>query len=68
MTNKFKSNCADCGKEVPAGRGELSKEGKRWTVRCPDCGTVSMRRDRFDMDLEDRMSEACGLSREQSGW
>ena len=71
MTNKYKSPCADCGKEVPAKMGTLSKEGKRWAVRCQSCESTSRGIawfDRFDMAVEDRMAEQCGLSREQSGW
>jgi DNA-directed RNA polymerase subunit RPC12/RpoP len=68
MTNKYKAHCADCGKEVPARMGTLSKEGRRWAVRCTDCSTVSMRRDRFDTELEDRMAEACGLGMGNERW
>ena len=74
MTNKFKQACADCGKEVPARMGTLSKEGRRWTVRCCGCSPAPARGggqfvpDRFDLEVEDRMAEACGLGNEQSGW
>ena len=69
MTNKYKSPCADCGKEVPARMGTLSKEGRRWTVRCQSCESTSRGIawfDRFDMEVEDRMAEACGLGNDRS--
>ena len=71
MTNKYRSPCADCGKEVQPRAGTLSKEGRRWTVRCQSCESTSRGIawfDRFDSDVEDRMAEACGLGNEQSSW
>jgi len=38
--NRYDSRCADCGGQVPAGDGDLSREADRWVTRhvvaCPE--------------------------------
>lgn len=41
-TNKYPAPCADCGTQVAAGEGSLSKEAGKWTTRhLNGCGTES---------------------------
>src|ERR1700752_1587526 len=41
MANKYPGYCADCRCQVPAGHGELKKDGSKWTVRCGGNGRTA---------------------------
>lgn len=34
MSNRYAGYCIDCRAEVPAGHGDLKKQGNRWVVSC----------------------------------
>jgi hypothetical protein len=35
-TNRYASQCADCGTDIPANAGQLTKAADGWIVRCAD--------------------------------
>ncbi len=37
MKNKYEAACRECEETVPAGEGEVTKNGKYWEVRHKDC-------------------------------
>ena len=61
-TNKYPGKCCYCGQPVSPHKGVLLRLSGKFVPAHPECDPETYETpDRFDMQVEDNMRDACGL-------